>query len=422
MSASPERSGGVRRGGRPGLVGPCRGHLLGSGEASAIARSAATTGWSWRPTARCAWTSAWPPRGSSPAGRRWPIAVDGHGVAGDEDMQILRQLAHSVALAVEALRSYAEEHLIALTLQRSFLPSALPAIPGLTMAFRYLPASDQAEVGGDFYEALPWQDGVLVAIGDVQGHSLHAATVMGELRHALRAFASEGHPPLAITGLRQRGAAALPPRPHRHLVPGAVRPRDRRPGIVNCGHMPVLLVDGPRATLRGRRAALMLGVSRHEPHTETALLPGRHGPAVHRRPGRGSPGHARRQPGEVARRRARGCRPDVEAFGNHLMSALRPERGRRRDDRAAQDRLEPRAALSWRLEYTGMRLPTPVSWSTRRTEPPGDTASRRRCRARRPARERALSRAPPRSHRRTSTSGPRSRRRTPGARAATSRL
>ena len=59
------------------------------------------------------------------------------------------------------------------------------------MAFRYLPASDQAEVGGDFYEALPWRDGVLVAIGDVQGHSLHAATVMGELRHALRAFATK---------------------------------------------------------------------------------------------------------------------------------------------------------------------------------------------------------------------------------------
>ena len=129
------------------------------------------------------------------------MAVDRAGVSGEEDMQILRQLAQSVALAVEALRSYAEEHLVALTLQRSFLPAALPEVPGLAMAFRYIPASDQAEVGGDFYEALPWRDGVLVAIGDVQGHSLHAATVMGELRHALRAFATEGHSPLAITGL-----------------------------------------------------------------------------------------------------------------------------------------------------------------------------------------------------------------------------
>jgi hypothetical protein len=134
------------------------------------------------------------------------MAVDRAGVPGDEELQVLRQLVQLVALAIEALRAYAEEHVIALTLQRSLLPPAPPEIPGLAIAFRYLPASDQAEVGGDFYEALRWQDRVLVAIGDVQGHSLHAATVMGELRYALRAFVLEGHSPLAITGLvEERG-------------------------------------------------------------------------------------------------------------------------------------------------------------------------------------------------------------------------
>jgi serine phosphatase RsbU (regulator of sigma subunit) len=54
-------------------------------------------------------------------------------------------------------------------------------VPGLAISSRYVPASDQAEVGGDLYEVLRWQDGVLVAIGDVQGHSLQAAAVMGEL-------------------------------------------------------------------------------------------------------------------------------------------------------------------------------------------------------------------------------------------------
>ena len=129
------------------------------------------------------------------------VAIAGEGIRGDEERQVLRQLVQLVALAVEALRSYAEEHMVALTLQRSLLPTTLPEIPGLAMSFRYIPASDQAEVGGDFYEALRWRDKILVAIGDVQGHSLHAATVMGELRHALRAFAVEGHSPLAITGL-----------------------------------------------------------------------------------------------------------------------------------------------------------------------------------------------------------------------------
>src|SRR6202034_3730316 len=166
------------------------------------------------------------------------------GVPGDDDMQILGQLAQSFALGVEILRSSAEEHLVALTLQRSFLPAALPAIPDMLMAFRYLPASDQAEVGGDFYEALPWRDGVLVAIGDVQGHSLAAATVMGELRHALRAFVSEGHPPLAITGLVHEVLRRYHPGLIATLCLVLLDPANGELTIVNCGHMPPLLVTG----------------------------------------------------------------------------------------------------------------------------------------------------------------------------------
>ena len=115
-----------------------------------------------------------------------------------------------------------------MTLQRSFLPAALPAIPDLAMAFRYLPASDQAEVGGDFYEALPWRDGVLIAIGDVQGHSLHAATVMGELRHALRAFATEAHSPVEITGLVNEVLRRYHPGMMATLCLVLAQPRDRR--------------------------------------------------------------------------------------------------------------------------------------------------------------------------------------------------
>ena len=200
------------------------------------------------------------------------IAVDRAGVPADEDMQVLRQLVQSVALGVEALRSSAEEHLVALTLQRSFLPAALPAIPGMATAFRYLPASDRAEVGGDFYEALPWRDGVVIAIGDVQGHSLHAATVMGELRHALRAFASEGHPPLAITGLVNQVLRRFHPGIIATLCLVLAHPSTGELTIVNCGHMPLLLADGGGARYVGE-GGLMLGVARHEPHVESAVLP-----------------------------------------------------------------------------------------------------------------------------------------------------
>jgi serine phosphatase RsbU (regulator of sigma subunit) len=140
------------------------------------------------------------------------------------------------------------------------------------MAVRYLPASDQAEVGGDFYEALPWRGGVLIAIGDVQGHSLRAATVMGELRHALHAFASEGHSPLAITGLINEVLRRFHPGIIATLALVVLDPETGELSIVNCGHMPMLMLDGSGAAYAGE-GGLMLGLSRHEPHTETAFLP-----------------------------------------------------------------------------------------------------------------------------------------------------
>ena len=287
MSASPGGPGTVRRGGPPGLAGRVAEHVLGPGRPARSRPSAGRTGCGIVPDSTlrvdvCVAVARTKP-GRPPAA----IAVDRAGLSGEEDMQILRQLAQSVALGVEALRSSAEEHLVALTLQRSFLPAALPAIPGLAMAFRYLPASDQAEVGGDFYEALPWRDGVLIAIGDVQGHSLHAATVMGELRHALRAFASEGHSPLAITGLVNEVLRRYHPGIIATLCLVLADPATGELSIVNCGHMPLLLVDGAGAALRRRRRADARPDPPRAAHRDGGPARGRHRPAVHRRPRRG---------------------------------------------------------------------------------------------------------------------------------------
>ena len=201
------------------------------------------------------------------------LAVAQEGVPGDEERQILRQLGLSIALAVEALRSYAEEHHVALTLQRSFLPASLPARPGLAMAVRYIPASDQAEIGGDFYEALSRPDGtVLIAIGDVQGHSLRAATVMGALRHALRAFAAEGHPPVRIVGLVNDVLQRYHPNIIATICLAQVDPDSGELELVNCGHIPPLVVDGQTAEYRGQ-GGLMLGLPVHDPHSERLHLP-----------------------------------------------------------------------------------------------------------------------------------------------------
>jgi serine phosphatase RsbU (regulator of sigma subunit)/FixJ family two-component response regulator len=272
VAANPGRPGTVRRGGPPGLASQVADYALGPGQVSAIA-TVSRDDWlhlmpdSTLHTDVCLAVARTKP-GKPPAA----IVVDRAGLSGDEDMQILSQLTQSVALGIEALRSFAAEHLLALTLQRSLLPATLPAIPGVTMAYRYLPASDQAEVGGDFYEALPWRDGVLVVIGDVQGHSLHAAIVMGELRHALRAFVSEGHPPLAITGLVNEVLRRYHPGIIATLCLVLLDPATGELSIVNCGHMPPLLLDGTSAVFVGE-GGIMLGLTRHEPHLETASLP-----------------------------------------------------------------------------------------------------------------------------------------------------
>jgi len=272
MSAVPGRPQTTRRGGPPGLATRVAESVLRPGEVSAIGTLSRDDWMRIVPDTTLQSDVCLAAARIKPDKTTASMVVDAEAISGDEDMQILRQLTQLVALGIEALRASAEEHLIALTLQRSFLPEALPQVPGVAMASRYLPASDRAEVGGDFYEAMPWKDGVLVAIGDVQGHSLHAATVMGELRHALRAFASEDHSPLAITGLVNEVLRRYHPNMIATLSLVLFDPGTGQLSIVNCGHMPLLVVDDNGGRYVGE-GGLMLGLAWHRPHTETVTLP-----------------------------------------------------------------------------------------------------------------------------------------------------
>jgi PAS domain S-box-containing protein len=95
----------------------------------------------------------------------------------------------------EMARVTAAEQDAALALQRSLLP-VLPQVEGLELAARYVPGSDRAEVGGDWYDVLPLPDGSTgIAVGDVMGHDIQAAAAMGQLRSVLRSYAWEGHGP-----------------------------------------------------------------------------------------------------------------------------------------------------------------------------------------------------------------------------------
>jgi anti-sigma regulatory factor (Ser/Thr protein kinase) len=173
-------------------------------------------------------------------------------------------------------------------------------------------------------EALRWQDRVLVAIGDVQGHSLHAATVMGELRHALRAFVLEGHSPLAITGLVNDVLIRYHPGIIATLCLAVLDPASGEVQIVNCGHMPPLLVGEQGAGYVGE-GGLLLGLPMHEPNVATAFLPPG-GTLLLMTDGlveeRGVFLDVNLEKLRVAAQEAAGA--DVEAFSNHLMSIFGP--------------------------------------------------------------------------------------------------
>jgi CheY-like chemotaxis protein len=187
---------------------------------------------------------------------------------------VLRQLAQAVAAAVEAQRSYDEEHRIAVTLQRSLLQSRLPDVAGLEFAVRYEPAGAQTEVGGDFYELTMLDGKLLVAIGDVAGHSLHAATVMAELRHAVRAYAVEGHPPGAVLGLVNQFMRTVLPTDSATLCLLTLEPDTGHVRMASAGHLPPLLhVDGEARFLAPRGP--LLGINAPRPaDLEFELPPG----------------------------------------------------------------------------------------------------------------------------------------------------
>jgi anti-sigma regulatory factor (Ser/Thr protein kinase)/putative methionine-R-sulfoxide reductase with GAF domain len=113
----------------------------------------------------------------------------------DGDIELLQMVADRVALAIERSR-LAVQSQIAETLQRSLLPRNLPRPPGLALAARYLPAAHESAVGGDWYDVIELSPRRLgLTIGDVAGHGLAAATYMGRLRSAVRAYALDVESP-----------------------------------------------------------------------------------------------------------------------------------------------------------------------------------------------------------------------------------
>jgi anti-sigma regulatory factor (Ser/Thr protein kinase)/FixJ family two-component response regulator/putative methionine-R-sulfoxide reductase with GAF domain len=164
-----------------------------------------------------------------------------------EDTVVLQLAADRAGRAIERARRFQQEHETAVTLQRSLLPDRLPDIPGLALAARYLPGAAGTEVGGDWYDVIPLGDGrVGIAMGDVVGRGIPAASLMGQLRNGLRAYAIEGHTPAAVLERLDRMVQSLSPGRMATLLYMVLEPDGRNAVFANAGHLPPLVVEEGR--------------------------------------------------------------------------------------------------------------------------------------------------------------------------------
>ncbi|MFD7688276.1 SpoIIE family protein phosphatase [Streptomyces sp. NPDC059781] len=122
-----------------------------------------------------------------------------------DERSVLTTVARMLAQALSRAGTAESQRELSEGLQRTMLPELGPGIPGMSIAARYVPTGGGLQVGGDWYDVIPLPSGrFAMVIGDVQGHDVRAAGLMGQLRIALRAYSSEGHRPDAVLSRASR--------------------------------------------------------------------------------------------------------------------------------------------------------------------------------------------------------------------------
>jgi PAS domain S-box-containing protein len=179
------------------------------------------------------------------------------------DVQIVEELARRLAVGLANAYTFAREHAIAETLQRSLLPGALPQIPGLDLAVRYLPATEGADVGGDWYDAFVLEGGRAGLVsGDVAGHNIPSASIMGQVRSLLRGYAIDNPDPGHVLRRTNSAVAQLLPDVLASAVYAVLDPATGDLAYANAGHPPPLVTSGAgQAEYLDDTAGTILGAS-----------------------------------------------------------------------------------------------------------------------------------------------------------------
>jgi putative methionine-R-sulfoxide reductase with GAF domain len=194
---------------------------------------------------------------------------------GQQDVELLQMAADRAALALYSMMSQ-DDALAAVALQRSLLPTALPAVPGLGLAARYIAGS--GTVGGDWYDVFTVPDGRLaIVVGDVAGSGLEAAVIMGRMRSALRAYVLETADPAAALRMLDRKIQYFEPDAMATVLYGLYSAGTGELVVSSAGHLPpVLAAPGTPAGLLPVRPDPPIGTADDPPRRSAtfAVPPG----------------------------------------------------------------------------------------------------------------------------------------------------
>lgn len=177
-----------------------------------------------------------------PIGALTVVTTDDRRSFGEEELRLTQDLALQIASAVERVRSFDEQSTIARQLQESLLPEIPFEIRGVEIAVRYEAFGRGAQAGGDFYDVVPLGGNrVALAIGDVEGHDMTAATVMGQIRSAMRGYLLLDDDPGAVLGLLDGFLAQQPTERLATMVLAVLMVDSGEAVIASAGHPPPMV-------------------------------------------------------------------------------------------------------------------------------------------------------------------------------------
>ena len=162
----------------------------------------------------------------------------------EREIAMVEELCRRTAVCVDNGRLYQRESRAAEELQKTMLPDAPPVVAGAQICYRYVPANEAVRVGGDWFDAIPLPGGRLaLVVGDVMGHGLTSAAIMGQFRTAVRTLAAQDLPPGQLLRQLDDLACRLGDDYIATCVYVVYDPVARRCQVANAGHLPPVLVS-----------------------------------------------------------------------------------------------------------------------------------------------------------------------------------